>query len=315
MEKREDKRNRGRLQALLCKCLVAIVFCGFVWGSAIAVPANDATPLIPLPDGILAADPPETYNAETLYEKINGQAELYLSAGFVELKSQWYESKDDTSKWIEVNIYHMGSLVNAFSVYGQQRRSDAKQLNITQFAYATPGAIFFVHGPYYVEILSSDFSAAMTTLMTQLAERFIKETPVEAMHIKELQLFPPENMEMGSIAMVPKDAFGMEGLAKVFTAAYTFNGSPLTVYISDRGEPKAAQSLVDEIRRHFKEFGGTDIQPDVDIQGAWMLDVMGSYELVFSIGPYLVGVHEAKSKLEAERMGHTLRRYIMENYE
>ncbi len=311
---RADKRNICTSRVLLWKHLFVIVFCGFMGITVIAAPSDELTPIIPPPKGLSVSGLPETYYPNTLYEKINGQAELYLSVGFVELKSQWYELEEDTSKFIEVNIYNMGSLLNAFSVYSQQHRSDAEKFNITQFAYLTQGAIFFVHGSYYVEILPTDFSDTMPALTAQLAEKFIKETHVEETHIKEIDFFPHENMDKGSITLIPKDVFGMERLDRVFTATYTLRDSQLTVFISDRKKPKEAQSLVDKIHRHFMSLGGNDVRTEADIKGVRMLEVMGNYELVFSIGPYIVGVHEAKTKLEAEKMGETLRNFLNEKF-
>ncbi len=97
----------------------------------------------------------ENVGLPLLYQKINGQAELYLSAGFVSLESQWYEAVDDADSIIEVNLYHMGGLMNAFSVFSLQRRDTAQTIDVTPFAYQTDNTIYMVHGPYYVEILST----------------------------------------------------------------------------------------------------------------------------------------------------------------
>jgi hypothetical protein len=237
---------------------------------------------------------------------------MYLSSGFVELKSQWFDWVDDTGKMIEMNVYHMGSLLNAFSVYSQQRRQDARKLNLAQFAYQTQSAVFLVHGAFYVEILPSEFSTGMTDLAKQLAEKFITTNRVQDVYIKELEYFPPENLVEGRITIISKNAFGMSHLDNVFMGMYTLDGVQLTAYISDRKSPSAAEQRVKAVYGHFMGFDGSDVKPYVNIEGARMVAVMDNYELIFSIGPYLVGVHEAGTRKHAEKMGERMHRYLQE---
>jgi hypothetical protein len=49
----------------------------------VAAPASAEKSLISTPPGQSPLSPPEIFDAATLSDKINGKAELYLSAGFV----------------------------------------------------------------------------------------------------------------------------------------------------------------------------------------------------------------------------------------
>ena len=312
MENRTTGTYRANRVGLARSIYAAAALVISVFLTTVPVRANESSFISHPPQGLVISGPVELYNPGNLYEKINGQAELYLTAGFLELKSRWFEHAEDAGKMIEMNVYSMGSLLNAFSVFSQQQRYDAKQLNITQFAYQTQSAVFLVHGAYYVEILPSEFSNAMTDLAKQLAEQFVKTTHVENAYLEEIEYFPPENLDRGSITVISKNAFGMNGLDKVFMATYTLDGGQLTAYISDQNMPEAAKSTVLEVHGHFMRFGGVDIKPDVNIEGARMLTVMDNYELIFSIGPYLVGIHEAGTRLQAENMGALMHKFLQE---
>ncbi|HYR03636.1 MAG TPA: DUF6599 family protein, partial [Syntrophobacteria bacterium] len=61
------------------------------------------------PEGLVALSQPETFGPETLSEKIDGKAELYLSAGFVQLLTQRFSRKGNPQAWLEVFLYDMGS--------------------------------------------------------------------------------------------------------------------------------------------------------------------------------------------------------------
>ena len=112
-----------------------------------AAPAT-AEPILPLPEGMSLLTPAERFDRETLSDKIDGKAELYLSAGFIRLDSQRLALAGQPDLWVEVFIYDMGSFENAYAVFSAQRRADATMLDFAEFAYRAENALFFVHGPY-----------------------------------------------------------------------------------------------------------------------------------------------------------------------
>ncbi len=86
---------------------------------------SHAQSIIPLPPGMVPLTSPEIFDPQTLSDKINGKAELYLSAGFVGLASQRFKDKAGSNLWMEAYIYDMGNGQNAFSVFSAQRREGA----------------------------------------------------------------------------------------------------------------------------------------------------------------------------------------------
>ena len=111
---------------------------------------------LPLPQGLAPLTPSEIFDTQNLSDKINGKAELYLSAGFARLVSQRFQAESASDLWIEVFIYDMANGQNAFSVFSAQRREDGVSLDITPHSYRTSNALFMVHGSYYAEIIASE---------------------------------------------------------------------------------------------------------------------------------------------------------------
>jgi len=97
-------------------------------GTAVSAPGTEKislTSLAPLGFEKLSE---ETYLADNLYEKINGKAPLYIESGFVKLSTARFISKDDESLWMELFIFDMANIKNAFSVYSVQKRPDVEIL-------------------------------------------------------------------------------------------------------------------------------------------------------------------------------------------
>ena len=196
---------------------------------------------VPLPEGIMPLTSIETFDARNLSDKINGKAELYLSAGFTRLVSQRFKDDRTSELWMEAFVYDMDTGQNAFSVFSAQRRQDAESLDLTQYAYRTPNALFLVHGHYYVEIIASKVSGQLPRSIKLMAETFIRNTPVEAATVNETDLFPEKNLVKNSVALISSDAFGFGGFDKIYTAEYELNNHRLMAYLSLRNTPVEAK--------------------------------------------------------------------------
>jgi len=277
-------------------------------GATPVVPAqaeSRETVIAPIP-GLSAFDEPESYSPDTLWEKINGQAEFYLPAGFESLQSQLYTVAEHADAFIEVNIYNMGNPANAFSVFSLQQRENARSIDVTPMAYQTENAVYFVHGPYYIEIISMAPLGADMNMLNQLARQFVNDTPVQSTAINELSLFPRENQITGSAAMISKDAFGFDRLDQIFTVTYRLGQDQVIAYLSKRKSAADAEDLVSGLYAFFKDFGATDIKQNTSIIGARMIEIMGTYEFMFAIDNYFAGVREVPTPKQAEKLAQML---------
>ncbi|MCH8120977.1 MAG: hypothetical protein IIC00_14780, partial [Planctomycetes bacterium] len=203
-------------------------------------PALDAL----MPDGFKEFSEIETYDAGNLYEKINGKAPLYTESGFVKLFTRRLISKDDEKLWMELFVFDMTAVRNAFSLYSVQRRADADILSLfhTSFGYRTDNALYFVHGKYYIELVGSSESAQLSKAMIEIAQNTIVKLAldkvVKVAEIVELSLFPLEKLIPGSFKLYMANAFGFDGFTDIFTCRYKFGDETITTFLSKRPDQK-----------------------------------------------------------------------------
>jgi len=266
--------------------------------------------LIDLAEGMVPLSPPEIFGPENLSDKINGKAELYLSAGFLSLLSQRLAQKGDPKSWMEVLVYDMGTIRRAFAVYSIQRRLDAENVSLTNFAYRTENALFFAHGRYYVEVIAAVTTGKMGEAMQSFAHRFMKKTGVSEERIDELTLFPREHLDKDSIILLISDAFGFDRLDNVFMANYSLEDTELTAFLSLRETSSEASGLVAAYHQFLIENGGVDVKSEITMPGAKLVEILDTFELIFSRGKFLAGVHAAENKGEAERFAGALMRTL-----
>ncbi len=257
-----------------------------------------------LPTGFKEFSPPETYEAGNLYEKINGKAPLYLDAGFLKLFTQRFASQADESLWMEIYLFDMGALRNAFSVYSVQKRADVDTLPDMQFAYKTTNALFLVHGRYYIELLGSAESPNLLKAMTDVADNVTSRLRVtKTAQIPELNLFPQGGLIPGSIKLSLKDTFGFEDLTDTFSCHYELNGRSITAFISRRSDSENARIIAKSYNDFLIENGGTNKTTANEILeniGARVLDFYDTTEIIFTVGPFVGGIHEAEDQKAAE---------------
>jgi hypothetical protein len=258
------------------------------------------TAILALPEGVTTLTAPERFDRESLSDKINGKAELYLSAGFTGLEAQRLSVADPAGAWIEVFLYAMGSVENAYAVFSSQRRADGVPIGVAEFAYRAENALFFVHGPTYVEMIASGREAGLTRAMEELARGFIGSRPAApSAAIAERDLFPTEGLAASGITLIPADAFGLEGFDRVFTAVYAVAGGEATAFLARREGPQAAAAAAIAFADFLGAYGGEPKGADDPVPGARAIAIMDTYAVVFARGDFVAGVHEAPDLAQA----------------
>jgi hypothetical protein len=260
-----------------------------------------------LPPELVEFGPPETFTPDNLYDKIDGKAELYLSAGVVRLDCQRFALKDAPDQWLERFVYDMGSLPQAFSVFTAQRRAEGQPLNLTEFSYRTQNSLYFVCGSNYVEVVASAANEPLRKAMLALASRFVAANPPSATRLPQLDLFPAENVVPGSFAMQSTDAFGFDRFKDVFTAQYKVGGPELTAYLTSCRDADAAAALRDAYRSFLLANGGKEIELPTNSALGKPIEIMSSIEIVFSERNFVAGIHAAPAVAPAQQVAGRLR--------
>ena len=264
------------------------------------------------PVGVAPLSPTERYLTANLSDKINGKADLYLSAGFKTLESRRFALTKDKTRWMERYVYDMGGHPNAFAVYSAQKRSDGQAIGITPHTYLSSNGLFLVHGPYYLEIIASEASDEMQSQLKVLAETFVKGHSVPPGNLAEIDLFGPDHLLQGSIKLIADSAFGIQGLDWVFTADYADDPNQATAFISRRATAAQARASAEAFFAFWKEYGAEAVAVPDHLPSSRIAFILDNYEMTMVQGEYFFGVHEASSLDFGLRVMSELRQAIGE---
>jgi len=246
----------------------------------------------------------ENFDQISLSDKIDGKADGYIQAGFVRLACKRFAKESNQAQWFEFYLYDMGEPRNAFSVYSSQKREGVTPQNFTKFAYSTDNAIFFAYGKYYTEIISAIQDKELIKSLIATAKDFIAKQSVGTVELPELNYLPTENLDSGSISLLSKNGFGYDKFDNIITATYLVQGKKITAFISIRDTKENAEALVKGYDATLTEFVGKDrLKPESNqIPGLIIADVFDEYEMIFTKGNIIAGIHSAPDKKLGEEV-------------
>jgi len=251
---------------------------------------------IPEVPGFKPLAPVQSYGPQNLSDKINGKAELYLSAGFQEMSCRSFQLAEGEKAHVEVFIYDMGTPQNAYAVFSGQRRPDSASSDLTANAYATGNALFFTQGRYYVELVGDRASPALQNSLKTCAKALLDKLPSEGGAKDWTKLLPPEGLAKDTVRLSAADTFGMAGFNHVLTADYTFKDGYATGFLAERDTKEQAQEDARRYRDFLLGVGYKKIQPPGAPEGSEVLTLEdSSFEIILVQGKILAGVHDASS--------------------
>jgi len=120
--------------------------------------------------------------------------------------------------------------------------------------------------------------------------------------IPEIDHLPQDNLVPGSMKLYLASAFGFEGLTDIFAAGYELNGETITAFLSKRSGPKDAEAVAESYRNFLIENGATASKATNKTLEGKVLDFYDTTEIIFTIGPFVVGIHEAENQQSAENL-------------
>lgn len=263
--------------------------------------------LIPEVPGFTPRGPAQGYGPENLSDKINGKAELYLSAGFQAMACRSFTLENPAGAHLELFVYDMGEAQNAYAVFSSQRRPGAATLSLTANAYATPNALFFTQGKYYVELVADRALENLPEVLKPLTGALLAKLPAEGDTANLGALLPSEGLARDRVRLNAADAFGLEGFDNVYTGEYTTEGGVATAFLAQRPSPAEAAAMAQKFQDFLRANGYQEVPAPKAPAGMTLLALDSSFDVILVKGRVVAGVHDAPSAAAALELAGRLR--------
>lgn len=256
-------------------------------------------PLVMTVAGIKPMGDTEFYDADNLYEKIDGRAPAYLGFNFQSLRSRSFEVLGEAGSFVDVYEYYFDTPVNAFGMFATERDAKGAAIDFAPDGYAGEMGFFFRQGAVYVQIIASDTKPMTIEIARAVAQDRARAIPADNTGLDARRRLPATGLDLNSVEFEAENALGQEFLKNVFTGKYDFAGRRLPFFIMVTGADEAAAAW-----KSFQEFSGKfggKVTPLPDMNGAKVFSAenSGSWRVVFQRDGEVGGVFDSVDAAKA----------------
>lgn len=255
-------KSHKTLFAKTARCIViaAIVFLQGLFFFPVALHASDKSLEKTLPStGFSKGWAPDgkttTYTKDTLYTYIDGEAELYMPYGFSTLVSALYTKQGDSGAALVVDIFQMGSAIDAFGIYSYYRNPDAEMIKIGAGGFIDESQLMFYKDRYFVRLSASGDNPERNIFIT-CAETIAKKIPGKSAPPDELALLKVPGLVPGTEKYTAQSVLGYAFFKKGLTANGTLSGQPIKAFVILDKSVKDATNTFNKYFAYLKEKRG-----------------------------------------------------------
>jgi len=290
--------------------LISILFFSFYGWAGINFVAEIDSPLrslLPEVEPWKFSEAPQNYLPETLYEYINGAAEIYIAYNFKELIVGQYE-KPDQGASLTIEIYDMGDGQNSFGIYSAERFPESKFISVGNQGYLEEEVLNFIVGKYYVKLLCFDCDEKSEEFLRLFSQEITKRVKNKGSLPEILKLFPRRGLVENSEKFILHNFMGYSFLHNGYIANYRLEGLEFDCFFIEGKSREEAQGMLKQYldaksRENIKEIS----------QGYHLKDRYYHNIYLARIENYICGVMKIKDG--SEEMGERYLRQLINSLE
>ena len=248
------------------------------------------------------AGPPNSYTSDNLYEKINGREGFYKSYGFKQLYTATLANLSDPNAFIDIELFDLGSVQNAFGAYNAERPTNVG--TSTETSYIDRNLLGLSRNTFYLRAIGSLEDPKTHATLTQLKERFVAHIPNAALPWSHELFMTDLGLPQSAIGFEANNAFSFEFGKNVHIAQIN---EETELFIIKKNNQTEAQQLAYQFLEGFLSLG-TEIKSDdkLFVQDRYL----HTYATAESTHSYVIGVRGAPTVAKAQQHLNSLTQAI-----
>ena len=239
----------------------SISFCGwtvlFILFFSVSLSYGQESLFPYIPGWKITQDDP-VYNANNLWDIIDGAADLYLEYAFVDLHIARYMSADSLE--VKAELYKHASDVDAFGMYSQERDTGYNFIPLGVQGYLQQGVLNYLTGCYYIKLSTyqtgDKAQVAMQTIGKRLAEHLKQNNAMP----KLFQVFPTKGKLNNTEQYVARNFLGYSFLNSAYVSSYK-DSFTFKVFVIELTTPEKANAILAEYLKAVPKEAVTELAP------------------------------------------------------
>ena len=208
-----------------------------------------------LPENWAVVEGPKIFNRKTLFEHIDGQADLFLKYGFEKSLFAGYQNSKRREDQIDLDLYDMGNVLQAFGVFSRHR-NDHRPGGFGPDSYLDDESAFFYQGRYFVMFNSLEPNPSILKQMAiAISSSIVDPSPPP----REIGFFPRQGLKPGSIQYFPEGLLGHPFLKRGFRGTYFDGEKEFLLFLARYKNAKESVSALKAHKDYLSQKGKVDL--------------------------------------------------------
>jgi hypothetical protein len=264
--------------------------------------------------GWTAKDPVKFYDKDTLFEHINGEAELFMPYGFNRLATVTYVNGLTPDVWLIADVYRMGSLLDAFGVYANYRRANAEGVTIGAEGFVLPSQFMFYQDRYFVRLQVTGADSLQRNIFLACGLAIARSLPHNDKRPQELDMLHIPELLPGSERYITQSLLGYAFFRRGMIADAVLNGKQMQIFVIMHDDQSAARKAFAQYRSYLMT-EGRDLKEAVSLGRISLTAVDPLYGEVLTeqFGRYIIGAVRVKDTSAAKQIVKQMRERMGKN--
>jgi hypothetical protein len=305
----------GRLKKTLRITSLVSLLIVFVLLSPRTAPAadQDMTKRMPAPacaEGWVMDGSVALFDKDSLFDRVNGESELFFPYGFEALAYARYESRQNPKIALDMDVYQAGSLLDAFGLFSLFRRKDDAEVSIGTNGTISSSQLFFYQDRYFVRLQVTGATSVDQEVLRACAKSLSRNLPAAAAKPRELDALAVPGVVAKSERYMAQSLLGYEFFKKGLVAEALLKGETVQIFLVTEGTAETARRTMAAYGAYLKTSGTVPrMTGDKERSSLEGVDPLYGKVVAECFGPSIVGAVRVKDVPAARKLvGEILRR-------
>jgi hypothetical protein len=230
------------------------------------------------------------YDRDNLFERINGESELYVPYGFDRLASARYASVKDPQTGFDADVYRMGSLLDAFGIYANYRKREDAGVKIGADGTISASQLFFYQDRYLVRLQATGPKAPEQDAFLACARTIARNLPHGTGRPRVLEVFAVPAVVPKSERYSASSLLGYDFFHRGLMADVLLGGEQVQLFLVTEDSPETARTAFvryrDYLKSSEKELQATEAPGRASLQG---VDPLYGRVIAVQTGRFIIG--------------------------
>lgn len=198
---------------------------------------------------------PALFTVDTLFDHIDGEAELYFPYGFEALATARYSHQDEAGQEIAADVYRMGSPLDAFGIWSNYRKAESPACNAGADCFLSSSQLLFYQDRYFVRLQATGTPTPGQEVFLACGRAISAKLPSGKKRPAELDMLNVQGVVPGTERYVPQSLLGYPFFRRGLTAEAAPGGERTQVFVVIGKSAAAARKAFDQYLASLREAG------------------------------------------------------------